>query len=74
MRNSTQKTHSEIHGEAQEHFEPIAVIENSENVVEFLARSQLVAQQAEEACHLEGNLNAPDFDAFEEKYGLLCFA
>lgn len=46
----------------------------TENVVEFVARSRLIAQQSEEACHLEGNNNSPDYDVFEDKYGLGCFA
>lgn len=67
MRNSAQKK--------QEHHEPKQIAQDvTENVVEFVARSRLIAKQAEEACHLEGNLNSPDFDVFEEKYKLSCFA
>ena len=28
-----------------------------------------IAKVAEEACNMPANNNAPDFDAFEEKYG-----
>ncbi len=45
-----------------------------ENVVEFQARHQLIAQQAEEACNLEGNLGSADFEEFEQKYGFGVFA
>lgn len=41
----------------------------NEKVVQFLAQSKIIAQQANDACHIEGNLNSPDFDVFEEKYG-----
>lgn len=34
----------------------------------------IIAHQAEEACHLEGNKNDPDFGEFEQKYCLCCFA
>ncbi len=68
MRNSAHKKH-EQHGHKQ-FDEQVAV----ENVVEFVTRSRLIAKQAEEACHIEGNNNSPDFDVFETKYGLSCFA
>ncbi len=42
-----------------------------ENIVEFATRSQKIAEQSEAACKLSGN---PDFDVFEEKYGLTEFA
>ncbi|MEK6746750.1 MAG: hypothetical protein AABY33_06940 [Pseudomonadota bacterium] len=45
-----------------------------ENIVEFVARDRLIAQQCEDACHLAGNNSSPDFDEFEAKYGLGCFA
>lgn len=48
--------------------------ETLENIVEFVARDRLIAQQAEDACHLDGNNSSPDFDEFEEKYGFDCFA
>jgi hypothetical protein len=48
--------------------------ETLENIVEFVARDRLIAQQSEEACHLEGNNCSPDFDEFEAKYGFYCFA
>jgi hypothetical protein len=41
----------------------------SEKVVQFLAQSKIIAQEANDACHIEGNLNSPDFDVFEAKYG-----
>lgn len=50
------------------------VVGAGENVVEFQARHQLIAQQSEEACHLEGNVGSADFDLFEEKYGIGSFA
>ncbi len=57
-----------------EHLEHQVVVETTtENIVEFVARSRLIAIQAEEACHLEGNVNC-DLDAFAEKYGIACFA
>lgn len=65
MRNSAQKT--------QENFAHTA---NDNAAAELLvfSQNQAIAQQAEDACHLEGNLNSPDFDAFEETYGFSCFA
>ncbi len=49
-----------------------AVVENIvENVVEFESRDRLIAKQSEEACRLSKN---PDFDVFEEIYGLNSFA
>jgi len=33
------------------------------------ARRRDIARQAEEACHLAGNINGPDLDLFEEQYG-----
>ena len=30
-----------------------------------------IAVQAEEACHLPGNINGPDLGDFEEKYGAI---
>jgi hypothetical protein len=29
-----------------------------------------IAETCEEACHLAGNINGPDLDEFEEKYGI----
>lgn len=62
----------------QENSERISEIARSVNsvsdVIDFLARDKLIAQQAEEACHLEGNLNSPDFDVFEAKYRIASFA
>jgi hypothetical protein len=53
--------------------EQIANVETSESasekVVQFLAQSKIIAKEANDACHIEGNLNSPDFDVFEEKYG-----
>ena len=68
--------------EKQEHFEQVASVVPSgnapevatETVVQFLARHQLIAKEAEDACHLAGNLNSPDFDVFEAKYGCTLFA
>lgn len=37
-------------------------------------RHKLIAQEAEVACSLDGNLNSPDYDVFEEKYCLCYFA
>ncbi len=70
MHNSAAKKH--------ESFEHKVVVSTttevvSENIVEFVARSHLIAQQAEEACNLEGNINC-DLDVFERQYGLSCFA
>lgn len=58
----------------EENFVNVEVSENTtENakakVVQFSAQSKIIAQQANDACHIEGNLNSPDFDVFEEKYG-----
>lgn len=38
------------------------------------ATAEQIARQAEEAAHLAGNYNGPDFDAFEAKYALSAFA
>jgi hypothetical protein len=73
MNNSAQK----IQQQGQDYFSPVIVNaagEKFENVVQFLAQNKLIAQEAEEACGLEGNQNSADFDLFEEKYGLLEFA
>ena len=66
MRSSAQKT--------QEDFEQIANDNATESWEATVQRHQLIAQEAEAACCLEGNLNSPDFDVFEEKYGLGGFA
>ncbi len=68
MRNSAHKKH-EHHGHKQ-------TTEQAEasDVVEFVTRSRLIAKQADEACHIEGNNNSPDFDEFEAKYGFSSFA
>ena len=61
---------------AQNTQEVFAHTANDNAAAELLifSQNQLIAQQAEVACHLEGNLNSPDFDSFEETYGLACFA
>lgn len=68
MRNSAHKKH-EHHG----HKQTTEKLEAGD-VVEFVARDRLIAQQSEEACHIAGNNNSPDFDVFEAKYGISCFA
>lgn len=74
MRNSTQKKYQSKTTDGLEMVDQPDSEESIAEVVEFVARSEIIAQQAEEACCLEGNLNDPDFDVFEEKYGLGCFA
>ncbi|MEQ1705567.1 MAG: hypothetical protein ABL867_06285 [Rickettsiales bacterium] len=77
MRNSAHKKHEHQVAVKQVIAETSANAENSEaieNIVEFVARDRLIAQQSEEACHLEGNNCSPDFDEFEAKYNLGCFA
>jgi len=53
--------------------EQVANVETSESaeekVIQFLAQSKIIAKEANDACHIEGNLNSPDFDVFEAKYG-----
>lgn len=66
MRNSVAKKHK--------HAEHIVSDNVEESWVVVAKRHQLIVMQAEAACHLEGNMNCPDYDLFEEKYGLICFA
>jgi|CXWL01.1.fsa_nt_gi hypothetical protein len=73
MRNSAHKK-SELHKKHEHHEHNDTAEQTTENVVEFVARSRLIAKQSEEACHIAGNNNSPDFDVFEAKYGLCCFA
>lgn len=76
MRNSAHKK-SELHKKHEHHEHKVTTeqtAENTENVVEFVARSRLIAKQCEEACHIDGNNNSPDFDVIEVKYGFGCFA
>ena len=50
--------------------EPVAQVESEGGkVIEFATAAKKIAEEAEAACHIEGNLNSPDFDAFEAKYG-----
>ena len=77
MRNSVHKKHEHkvaIKEAVAEISADIETNESVENVVEFVARSRLIAQQSEDACNLEGNNNSPDYDVFEAKYGFDCFA
>lgn len=70
MHNSAAKKHDNFGHTANDN--------SGDNVVESWAdvakRHILISQQAEEACRLEGNNNSPDFDLFEQQYGLSCFA
>ncbi len=74
MRNSAHK--KSVSHKKHEHHGHKQTTEQAEagEVVEFVTRSRLIAKQAEEACHIDGNNNSPDFDEFEAKYGLCCFA
>ncbi len=74
MRNSVQMTKLDKIGVSQPVSEPVAKSQKPADIVEFTARSRLIAKQAEEACHLDGNIGSADFDVFEEKYGLCSFA
>ena len=56
------------------HIEQIANDNAAESWYITAKRHQVIAQEAEEASNLEGNINSPDFEAFEQKYGLCCFA
>ena len=68
MHNSAAKKHDNFGHTANDNSGVV------ESWAEVAKRHQLIAQQAEEACHLEGNNNSPDFDLFEQQYGLSCFA
>ncbi len=77
MQNSVQKKQERHIAVEQVTVEISANTDNSEtleNIVEFVARDRLIAQQSEEACHMDGNNSSPDFDEFEAKYNLGCFA
>lgn len=75
MQNSVQK--KQEHQVTVKHVTVEANTDNREtleNIVEFVARDRLIAQQSEDACHIDGNNSSPDFDEFEAKYNLGCFA
>lgn len=61
-----------------DHFGEQVEANANDNVVEYAELTEVmrksIAREAEEACHLAGNNNSPDFDLFEKQYGLSCFA
>ncbi|MEZ5691812.1 MAG: hypothetical protein R3D71_09140 [Rickettsiales bacterium] len=76
MQNSAVKVSDSVEEVAGESVVSVEIVEQvvESEVVEFIAQAQIVAGLAEEACHLDENMNCPDFDSFEEKYGFGCFA
>lgn len=74
MHNSVQKKQERHIAVEQVTVENTDNRETLENIVEFVARDRLIAQQSEDACNLPGNNSSADMDAFAEKYGFGCFA
>ena len=74
MRNSAAKKHNNFGHTANDNSGDGSGGDVVESWADVAKRHILISRQAEEACHLEGNNNSPDFDLFEQQYGLSCFA
>lgn len=74
MNNAALK-HEYFEDTASSTYKRATIVNNnsSQSVVETGRSYQIIARQAEEACHLRGNVCGPELDYFEEKYGICDF-